>query len=105
MITAENLSTKIKLSAQRALLGSITDSLRAVSIDVVEEKIYYRCIFKREPTENERDLLSVAATEVIADFSALHKIEEEYLVVTETEKIFHLKYLVFLKYEILNERI
>jgi hypothetical protein len=96
--TLQNLHIEIRLSVQRALLGAVPPSLRAVSIDADDLKIYYRCIFDSETTEKEKELLSVAASEVIADFSA-YSIEEEYLVIPKSEKMNHLNHLVFLRNE------
>lgn len=98
-----NCAAELRLSALRALLGAIPSSLRAVSVDVDKHTIYYRCIFDDEPTEIERDLLSVAATEVIADFPEPYDIEEEYLVIPKSGKMNHLKHLVFHRYEPLDE--
>jgi hypothetical protein len=98
----ENLSIKIRLSIQRALLGAVPASLRAVSVDADEGKIYYRCIFNGEPSEDEWELLSVAATEIIADFPEPYIIEEEYLHIPNPKKMKHLKHLVFLRHEAEN---
>ena len=96
---AEDLSIEIRLSAQRALLSHVPVSLRAVSVDANSRKIYYRCIFDGEPTEDEWELLSVAATEMIADFPEPYTIEEEYLYIPHPETMEHLKYVVFLRHE------
>jgi hypothetical protein len=74
-------------------------SLRAVSVDAGGSKIYYRCIFDGKPTEDEWELLSVAATEIIADFPEPYTIEEEYLHITHPGMMEHLKYVVFLRHE------
>jgi hypothetical protein len=96
---ADDTSIRIRLSAQRALLGQVSASLRAVSVDADAGTVYYRCIFDAPPLEDERELLSVAASEIIADFPAPYVIEEEYLYVPEPGRMEHLKYVVFLRYE------
>lgn len=95
----EGLSTQVRLSAQGVLLGNVPASLRAVSVNVASTKVYYRCIFDGEPTEDEWELLSVAATELIANFVEPYEIEEEYLRVPYPDEMENLKYLVFLRYE------
>ena len=96
---AEDLSIEIKLSAQRSLLGHVPASLRAVSVDADGSKIYYRCIFDGKPTEDEWELLSIAATEMIADFPEPYTIEEEYLHIPYPSMMEHLKHVVFLRHE------
>lgn len=98
----KNLDVRIRLSAQRALLGQVTPSLRAVSVDVGERKVYFRCIFDGNPTEYVRELLSVAATEIIADFQEPYMIEEEYLSIEEPNEMKHLKHLIYLRHESKN---
>jgi hypothetical protein len=93
--------TYIRMSAQGALLGQIPASLRAVSVDVdkANSKVLLRCIFDGAPTEDDWELLSVAATEIIADFSAPFTIEEEYLETKYPNEMKHLKHLVYLRHE------
>ena len=95
----KDLRVQIRLSAQRALLSQIQLSLRSVSIDIDERRIYFRCIFDGEPTEYDRELMSTVASEIIADFSAPYTIEEQYLSTKMTNEMNHLKYLVYLRHE------
>jgi hypothetical protein len=96
----DDLSVLVRLSAQRALLGHVPASLRAVSVDVDVAKVYLRCVFDGEPPEDERELLSIAASELIADFSEPYTIKEEYLYTSQPERMSHLKHLVFLRHEL-----
>ena len=91
---------ELKLSAQRALLGEVTIGLRAVSTELIGNVIKWRCVFESEQAkENQWENLSVAATEVIADYSDEFTIEEEYLVTPLAESIIHLKNIVYLRHE------
>lgn len=96
---AENRKQKLKLSAQRALLGNIPKSLHSVSLDVSEYTICCRFAFVGVPTEEEKELLSCAATEIIADFSSPYTIAEEYLEGVDSGAVEYLPLLVFLRAE------
>ena len=94
-----DLDVRIRLSAQRALLDQVPVSLRAVSIDIDGKRIYFRCIFDGEPTEYDKELLSVAATEIIADFCEPYTIEEHYLSIEAPDEMEYLKYVVYCRHE------
>lgn len=96
----QDLSVLVRLSAQRALLGHIPALLRAVSVDVDADKVYLRCVFDGESSEADRELLSMAASELIADFFEPYTIKEEYLHVSQPKRMSHLKHLVFLRHEL-----
>lgn len=90
----------LKISGQRALWGNIPEGLRAVSIEAENSVIKWRCIFgSSQYKEQNWELLSVAAAEVVADFTACSNIEEEYLVVSPPLKMNHLEHLLFLRHE------
>lgn len=101
------MNEDIKLSAQRALFGCITRGLRAVSIELSNQTIRWRCVFGSEIAKDSQwQILSEAAAEVIADFPEPMKIEEEYLVVkfrdseqSQPNEIPHLQHVVFLRHE------
>jgi hypothetical protein len=88
----------IRLSAQRALWGHVPHSLVAFSVDVESQVIRARSIFDETVTESDKELLSVAGTEIIADFPAPFTIEEEFLVVPQGQDMQHLSTLIFLRY-------
>ncbi len=94
-----DLDVQIRLSAQRALWDQIPPTLRAVSVDIDEQNVYFRCVFDGEPAEYEWEILSVAAAEIIADFHAPYTIEEEYLSIKAPNAMNHLKHLVYLRHE------
>ena len=75
----DKIGVDLRLSAQRALWGHVPQSLRAVSLEMRDTTIFFRAVSEPGATDAERELLSCAATEVIADFSAPTTIEEEFL--------------------------
>jgi hypothetical protein len=89
----------LRLSAQRALLGHVPPSLRAVSVELNGTTIRFRIVFDGTPDEEATDLLSCAATEMIADFTAPYTIEEECLAVDAPDAMTHLEWLVYLRHE------
>ena len=68
----------LKLSVQGALLGSVTSNLAAVHAELKGTMIVVSVYFFDDPSENERDLIDSAATEVIADFTEGYSIETHY---------------------------
>src|SRR4051812_20742129 len=88
---------KLRLSLQRALLTHVTSELRSVSADVQPEgrSVRLRFIFARQPSDSERDAVSCAATEVIADYADGWLFDEEYAVVLPEMRMSHLRLLVY----------
>jgi|SRR5437870_3133686 len=95
----DDLDARLRLSAQRALWGHVPPSLRAVSLEIRGSVIVFRAVFEPAATKDDRNLLSIAATEVIADFPGPATIEEEFLEVALPTKPSHLRNLVFLRAE------
>jgi hypothetical protein len=89
----------LRLSAQRALWGAITPNVRAVSAEWRAGSIVWRGIFHAEPDDTERELLSVALTEVIADFPDVTDCDEEFLVIPAPRDMQHLAHLLYLRHE------
>ena len=60
----------ILLSVQRALLGMVTPSLRAVSatVDSIKNEVSYFFFYDGQITEEQRDLASCVINESSADF-------------------------------------
>ncbi len=94
-----DVATTVRLSAQRALLAQVPASLRAVSVATSAYEVRFRCFFDTSASDTDRELLSDAATEIIADFSAPWTISEEYLTVPAPEPMQHLEHLVFMRHE------
>jgi hypothetical protein len=99
MSNEEQSGTELRMSAQRALLGAVPSSLRAVSLEWRGDTIHFRAVFATDATEDDVELVSIAATEVIADFVAPATIHEEWIHLDPPAKPEHLKYLVFLRAE------
>jgi len=60
--------TAVRLSAQRALLGAITPDVRMICVSDDGRVIAMTVFAARELDADAADALSVAATEIIADF-------------------------------------
>ncbi|PSR55371.1 hypothetical protein AHMF7605_18605 [Adhaeribacter arboris] len=86
------------LSGVRALLGNVPISLRSVSIELSNGKILWKCVFDENATEEDYELLSIAAGEVIADFPnyGLKEITET---IPNFKKPQHFKNLIFQRKE------
>ncbi len=63
------LRTKVILSANRALLGAVTTHLRAVTLDYNNELLILRAYFDNGATADDKELIDIALTEIIADLS------------------------------------
>jgi hypothetical protein len=91
----DEFGVDLRLSGQRALWGNVPASLRAVSVQVDGNCIRFRAVFDVGATEDDKELLSCAATEIIADFSPPMTIDEEYIEVAVPGEMEHLRYLLF----------
>ena len=65
----------LRLSAQRALLGAVSPRVRLIKVALDGSEIAFTVIAAANLTEVERDALSVAAAEIVADFPG-HSINE-----------------------------
>ena len=90
----------IRLSAQRALWGCVPNSLRAFSACISGKTIIVRAIFDETVTEKDKELLSEAASEIIADYVEPYSIKEECLVIPVGQSMEHLESLIFLRHEL-----
>ncbi|HLF77136.1 MAG TPA: hypothetical protein VJB57_06545 [Dehalococcoidia bacterium] len=59
---------ELRVSAQRALLGTINDGVLAVWMDAAESEIKVRVFVDRALSDDERDSLEASGTEISADF-------------------------------------
>jgi len=87
------------VSCHRALIGAIPKSLRGLTIDYEKDGLYWKAYFDGVPSEEEKEVLSVACTEVIADFSEIMTAKEEYLFCPYPQKMDRLKMWIFLRWE------
>jgi len=96
-----SLVVQMKLSAQRALLGQVTPSLRSVSMcwDEANTVIRVRYIFDGAPSDSVKDAALCEGTQIIADFPSPWTIDEEFVNTPYPEKMEHLDWLVFLRCE------
>ncbi|PIC87160.1 hypothetical protein CSV72_04070 [Sporosarcina sp. P20a] len=74
------MDNSLALSIHRALFCAIPKNLKGLRV-VIEEnnKLIWQAFFDAKPTEEEKEVLSIASTEVLADYPDIHTIEEEFL--------------------------
>lgn len=58
----------VRCSIQVALLGAVTNNLRAVSAIVSKKEINLKFLYENQPSENEIELSQIASTEIFSDF-------------------------------------
>lgn len=88
------------LSAQRALLRRVVPSLRTVSFRLDGTKIVWRCIFDKEATKKQIELLGQAAADLMKDHdTAEYTINEIYEIVPLPEKMNIESNLVYYRHE------
>lgn len=93
---------KLMLYAQKALLGEVAPTFRAVSFKLSAdgEDLVARFIFDGEPTEEAREVAGVALTNLLANYSKSHRsCKEEMLACPYPEKMEHLPLLAYLRNE------
>ena len=86
------------LSGTRALWGSVTPPLRSVSIELKDETIIWKCAFDTNASEDDFELASDAAGEVIADFPN-YNLEEIIIIVPDNIPTEPLENLIYLRHE------
>jgi len=62
------VDARLRLSAQRALLGAISPAIRLIKVGSNGRRIIFTVIAAAALSEAERDALSTAAAEIVADF-------------------------------------
>jgi hypothetical protein len=67
------------ISCHHALLGAVPNKLRGLTIKLENDTLYWRGYFDGESNNDEKEILSKACTEVIADFPIIMNCKEEYL--------------------------
>jgi hypothetical protein len=90
---------KLILSSLKALIGEITPSLRCVSVEEKNKTILWKCVFDSNVTEDDFELLSAAATEVIADYPSPYGIEEIIIVIPCPQPTEPLKHVIYHRHE------
>lgn len=70
--------SRLRLSAQRALLGRIHPEMRLVKIKSAGSGIFLSVLLDHQPSDRLRNDISEATTEIIADFPEASNIEERF---------------------------
>jgi hypothetical protein len=94
---AIEMEKNLRYSAGRALQGRTPPSLRAVFAEIEKPCIRFHCYFDMTADENDREMLSQAAAELIADFREPWYIDEWYGVVETPEEVSPLELTLFLR--------
>jgi hypothetical protein len=66
---------EVLLSVQSALLGAITPKIRAVSVEYDAKSIRIEVFFDGEISEDDREMVLLVDTEVLAVFPAHHRVD------------------------------
>ena len=88
---------RLRLSAQAALLGVVTPNLRSFSVELKGGVIRTLAVFAFHPSDEEREGMQLAATEIIGDFYD-EKLDETILVSSDTPSP-RLELAVYERYE------
>lgn len=91
------IDTRIRLSAQRALLTHVTPSMRAVSVEVqpAAQTAWMRFVFDGEPSPDGREVASCAHTELLTDFVDEYSVELELVACPAPARMVHRRWLVY----------
>lgn len=76
----------LRLSAQRALVGQVSPKLYGACVDLRDKLIVLTFYVAPDLSEDEREDLTIAGTEVTADFSDSYRIHEEFIAVQEPQQ-------------------
>lgn len=64
---SDEYGIRLRLSAQRALLGAVSPAVTAIRVDMRDGRLTFAAFADRTLDEDEREALEMAATEIIAD--------------------------------------
>ncbi|MNM93326.1 hypothetical protein D3C81_1056960 [compost metagenome] len=94
-------TSMLLLSLQRALLGQVHPILRQASIkaDPTLRLVTLRFEYDGEPTEIARESCSCAATEVIADFPAPWRLDEQHVATSANKSLSPLIHIAYRRAE------
>lgn len=87
------------LSGIRALCGNVTATFRSVSIELKDKTILLKCVFDTSATEDDFELASIIAAEIIADFPD-YNIEEISITIPQPTGTEPLKNLLYCRHEL-----
>ena len=91
--------TDLTMYVIRALWGHVPPSLRAVSFELVNNKVKFQCILDKVATNDDKELLSMAGTELVADLPPSYDYEEIIEILPYPEEMNNLKNLVYFRHE------
>lgn len=100
MTIEQQLRPLVLLSIQRALLGVVTENIRAITCSWNETNILIKYIYGDNPSEEELDDLSCVETEIMSDFPE-HEVESTWQVISSDKSVNaeHLQAWVYRKKE------
>jgi hypothetical protein len=94
-VSEYQLEVNLRVAAQIALLGAVPPMLRSVSCELRGKTIHFLAVFEPGASDDDRELLSVAATEVLASFDSSHGIDEQFVDVPVSERPPRLEHVMF----------
>jgi hypothetical protein len=98
------LRTEVILSANRAMWGTVTPHLRGVTVDYNTEWLTLRAYFDNGATEDDKELIDVALTEMIADlWQDIEKCHYEPIDLPFPNKMDILKDWIYMRHENWND--
>ena len=83
MTTDSEDTVRLRLSAQRALLGHVTANMAAVAVVLEDKKVVLSVYFFSTISELDREHTEEAAADIIADFPAEYGLDTRYLQASE----------------------
>jgi hypothetical protein len=86
MASSSTYNPSLILSANQALLGQVSGSLRSVHVEYGESEINLYCYFDGEISEDDREAMSLVGTYVAADFPD-HMVNDHCIRVDAPERI------------------
>jgi len=90
---------ELTLYLVRALWGHVPPTLRTVSFELNEMLVKFQCILDADASEDDKELLSVAGTEFVADLPSEYEFDEIIKIIPYPEEVTNLRELVYLRHE------
>jgi len=94
------LQVRVRISVQKALLGRITENLRAVQVECSNELVFLHFYYNEQPTEVDIKLAEEATKEISTIFSnEVKKFKNETVHIPYPDKVPSREYWIFFRYE------